>query len=58
MEDRYYVQHLAEQVFLVRERMSPDGGIRTRRPHRPIIRRSPGRLHVRQQYEREAKAAR
>jgi hypothetical protein len=26
MEDRYYVQHLAEQVFLVRERMSTDGG--------------------------------
>ena len=26
MEDRYYVQHLAERVFLVRERMSPDGG--------------------------------
>jgi len=26
MEDRYYVQHLAEQVFLVRERTSPDGG--------------------------------
>ena len=26
MEDRYYVQHLTERVFLVRERMSPDGG--------------------------------
>jgi len=26
MEDRYYVQHLAAQVFLVRERTSPDGG--------------------------------
>ena len=25
MEDRYYVQHLTERVFLVRERMSPDG---------------------------------
>ena len=25
MQDRYYVQHLAEQVFLVRERLSPDG---------------------------------
>jgi hypothetical protein len=25
-QDRYYVQHLTEQVFLVRERMSPDGG--------------------------------
>jgi hypothetical protein len=23
MEDRYYVQHLTERVFLVRERMSP-----------------------------------
>jgi len=26
MQDRYYVQHLTERVFLVRERMSPDGG--------------------------------
>ena len=26
MEDRYYVQHLTERIFLVRERMSPDGG--------------------------------
>ncbi len=26
MQDRYYVQHLAERVFLVRERLSPDGG--------------------------------
>ena len=26
MQDRYYVQHLAEQVFLVRERLSLDGG--------------------------------
>jgi hypothetical protein len=26
MEDRYYVQHLTERVFLVRERMSLDGG--------------------------------
>ena len=25
-QDRYYVQHLTERVFLVRERMSPDGG--------------------------------
>ncbi len=25
MEDRYYVQRLTEQVFLVRERMSADG---------------------------------
>ncbi len=25
MEDRYYVQRLTEQVFLVRERMSIDG---------------------------------
>ncbi len=25
IEDRYYVQRLAEQVFLVRERMSTDG---------------------------------
>jgi hypothetical protein len=24
MEDRYYVQHLSEQVFLIRERMSAD----------------------------------
>jgi len=24
MEDRYYVQHLSEQVFLVRERVSSD----------------------------------
>ena len=24
MEDRYYVQHLTEQVFVVRERMSAD----------------------------------
>ena len=26
MQDRYYIQPLTEQVFLVRERMSPDGG--------------------------------
>ncbi len=26
MEDRYYVQCLTEQVFLIRERMSADGG--------------------------------
>lgn len=26
MQDRYYVQYLTERVFLVRERMSPDGG--------------------------------
>ncbi len=26
MEDRYYVQHLTERVFLVRERLFPDGG--------------------------------
>jgi len=26
MADRYYVQHLTDWVFLVRERMSPDGG--------------------------------
>jgi len=26
MEDRYYVQRLSEQVFLVRERLSADGG--------------------------------
>jgi hypothetical protein len=25
MEDRYYVQRITEQVFLVRERMSTDG---------------------------------
>ena len=25
MDDRYYVQHLTERVFLVRERVSPDG---------------------------------
>ena len=25
-QDRYYIQPLTEQVFLVRERMSPDGG--------------------------------
>jgi hypothetical protein len=25
MEDRYYVQRLTEQVFLIRERMSADG---------------------------------
>ena len=25
MEDRYYVQRLTEQVFLVRERLSADG---------------------------------
>ncbi|HWS82986.1 MAG TPA: hypothetical protein VN207_01870 [Ktedonobacteraceae bacterium] len=25
-EDRYYVQRLTEQVFLVRERLSPSGG--------------------------------
>jgi hypothetical protein len=25
-QDRYYVQHLTERVFLVREHMSPDGG--------------------------------
>ena len=25
MEDRYYVQRLTEQVFLIRERMSVDG---------------------------------
>lgn len=24
-QDRYYVQHLTERVFLVRERLSPDG---------------------------------
>jgi hypothetical protein len=26
MEDRYYVQRLTEQIFLVRERASADGG--------------------------------
>jgi len=26
MEDRYYVQRLTEQVFLIRERMSAEGG--------------------------------
>ena len=26
MEDRYYVQRVTEQVFLIRERMSADGG--------------------------------
>ena len=26
MEDRYYVQHLTEQVFLIRERKSADEG--------------------------------
>jgi len=26
IEDRYYVQRLTEQVFLVRERTSPEGG--------------------------------
>ena len=26
MEDRYYVQHLTEQIFLIRECMSADGG--------------------------------
>ena len=26
MQDRYYVQHLTDRVFLVRERMSPDVG--------------------------------
>lgn len=26
MEDRFYVQHLAERIFLVRERMFPDVG--------------------------------
>ncbi len=26
MDDRFYVQHLAERIFLVRERMLPDGG--------------------------------
>jgi len=26
IEDRYYVQRLTEQVFLIRERMSADGG--------------------------------
>ncbi len=25
MEDRYYVQRLSEQIFLIRERMSADG---------------------------------
>ena len=25
MEDRYYVQHLSEQIFLIRECMSADG---------------------------------
>ncbi len=27
MEDRYYVQRLTGQVFLIRERMSADGGL-------------------------------
>jgi len=27
LEDRYYVQHLTERVFLVRERLSPGGGV-------------------------------
>ena len=26
MEDRYYIQRLTEQVFLIRERLSADGG--------------------------------
>ena len=26
IEDRYYVQRLTEQVFLIRERLSADGG--------------------------------
>lgn len=26
MDDRFYVQHLAERIFLVRERMFPDVG--------------------------------
>ncbi len=26
MEDRYYVQRLTEQVFLIRERLSAEGG--------------------------------
>ncbi len=26
IEDRYYVQRLTEQVFLIRERLSTDGG--------------------------------
>ena len=26
MEDRYYIQRLTEQVFLIRERMSAEGG--------------------------------
>lgn len=56
MEDRYYIQRLTEQVFLIRERMSAEGGPG---PNDPIVRsfdiRHDAYLYVGSMNERQRK---